>query len=357
VVLMWCDERMRFLAGIGPGLSQIQQDHLMHKNISRTYMDTGTISGQLPAVQWRMHEAIIKQIFSISIPDSVFNQIKSAVNIKSLWEELIRLMEACTKIYVIDLERWLHITHCGPKDNVHDHLQNLANMWEHLAAAGKDIADNQFASLMLNSLPPSYHSTTSSIIVMAEIGEKTLLPQSVARLITDKYQQHTAEDHRREEQLQRKQRCNEAGHHHKRKQQEPQYHWEGSDDQEADEPNNGHHTMSISELWLAIDANEDVASLHTPFTQISLAPTVRDGPWDRLKSANNATNKVIFVEEASNSGLLTYKSTSNVEQHADEYHCEGMIGSADKTTSNSPHKISIVHRAMFIQKIMTIAMI
>jgi hypothetical protein len=93
--------------------------------------------------------------------------------------------------------------------------------------------------------------------------------------------------------------------------------------------------MSISELWLAIDADKDVASLHTPFTQISLTPTVRDRPWDRLQSTNNMTNKVTFVEEASNSGLPTYKSASNVEQHTDEHHHEGMIGSANETVGDA----------------------
>jgi hypothetical protein len=48
-------------------------DHLMHENISRTYMDAGMINSQSPMIQWRMHEAAIKQIFSSSIPDS--NQI------------------------------------------------------------------------------------------------------------------------------------------------------------------------------------------------------------------------------------------------------------------------------------------
>jgi outer membrane lipopolysaccharide assembly protein LptE/RlpB len=81
----------------------------------------------------------------------------------------------------------LYTTCCGPEDNVHNHLQNLADMQEHLAATGKDITDNQFASLMLNSLLSSYHSTTLSIIIAAEIREKTLLPQIMARLITDEY--------------------------------------------------------------------------------------------------------------------------------------------------------------------------
>ena len=75
-----------------------------------------------------MHEAAIMQIISTSIPDSVFNRIKSAVNVKFLWEELIRLMEERSKIYAINLDRRLHATHCGHEDNVHDHLQNPADM-------------------------------------------------------------------------------------------------------------------------------------------------------------------------------------------------------------------------------------
>jgi DNA recombination-dependent growth factor C len=130
-------------------------------------------------------------------------------------------MEEQSKICIIDLDRGLHAIHCGHEDNVCNHLQNLADMQECLAAAGKDINNNQFVSLMLTSLPPSYHAITSSIIVVADIRGKILSPQIVAQLIMDKYQQCTAEDHRREDQSQRKRRRAEARHHHKRKRQEP----------------------------------------------------------------------------------------------------------------------------------------
>jgi hypothetical protein len=306
-------------------------DHLTHENISRTYTDAGTINSQSPAIRWRMHEAAIMQIISTSIPDSVFNRIKSAANVKSLWEELIRLMEERSKIYAIDLDRRLHATRCGHEDNVRDHLQNLADMRECLAAAGKDIDDNQFASLMLNSLPPSYHSTSSSIIAAAEIGGKILSPQIVARLITNEYQRRAAEDHRREEQSQKKRRREEVRHHHKRKRQEPRDHREGSDDQEADEPNDGHRAMSITGIWLAIDADEDVASLHTPFTKISLAPTVADGPRDRLENADNAIAEVLSGEGISGSGSPTQERANHVEQ-------DTLVGSADESLSCSPHK-------------------
>jgi hypothetical protein len=96
--------------------------------------------------------------------------------------------------------------------------------------------------------------------------------------------------------------------------------------------------MSITGIWLAIDANEDVASLHAPFTQISLTPTVADRPQDRLRNADNAADEAPFGEEVSNSGPPTYKSATNVKQHANKHHCKGIIRSANEIASNSPHK-------------------
>jgi hypothetical protein len=325
-------------------------DHLMQINMSRSYTDAGTISGHSPVARWRMDEAAIKQILSTSIPDSIFNRVKSAANIKTLWEDLTKLMEARTKIYVMDLERRLNATRCADDLSVRDHLANLADMREKLAAAGKDIADEKFAALMLDSLPSSYRDTTTSIIIAADVGGKALSPEIVRRLVTDECQRRITEKQREEHSQTKRKRQEEVErhHHHRRRRQEP--HWVESDDEQGDDHHRGHRARSVPEIWLAeevptedleiptegSDADEDVADLRTPLSRICLTPTIADESQKEPVVSNKQAAEEQFSEGANSRGSPTQRSVSEAGYTAEERYREGHT--ANQRRSSSPCK-------------------
>ena len=41
-------------------------------------------------------------------------------------------------------------------DNIHEHFDKLANLWEQLAAMGKSIPDTEYVSISIGSLPKIY---------------------------------------------------------------------------------------------------------------------------------------------------------------------------------------------------------
>jgi len=100
-----------------------------------------------------MNEAIVKHLLATLVLNSIFNQVKSATNVKILWEEFSQLMEEHTKTYTINLERQMYVTHCGNDKDVCLLFKKLANMCKQLAATGKNIPDDKYTSLLLNSLP------------------------------------------------------------------------------------------------------------------------------------------------------------------------------------------------------------
>lgn len=73
-------------------------------------------------------------------------------------------------LILIDLGRRLQTTRCGEEDNVCEHFERLAEMCEQLAAMGKSVSDNEFASILMGSLPSSYAPTLSGIAAAAEIS-------------------------------------------------------------------------------------------------------------------------------------------------------------------------------------------
>ena len=45
---------------------------------------------------------------------------------------------------------------CGDSENVCTHFEELSQLWEQLAAMGKDINNEDYADVLMSSLPPSY---------------------------------------------------------------------------------------------------------------------------------------------------------------------------------------------------------
>jgi hypothetical protein len=72
-------------------------------------------------------------------------------------------------------------------ENVHTHLDNVANLREQLAAMGTTIPESEYASILLGSIPASYETMTSAMSTAAKLGNNTLTPAIVTSLIIDEF--------------------------------------------------------------------------------------------------------------------------------------------------------------------------
>jgi transposase InsO family protein len=184
----WVTYRDRMLWAVN---SRDLSEHLTNASITQTYTNAGTIGNATPQMQWTHDQAVVKQLIAASVPDTVFNRIKTGTTAKDVWDALKKLYEGRTMLILIDLGRRLQTTRCGEEDNVCEHFERLAEMCEQLAAMGKSVSDNEFASILMGSLPSSYAPTLSGIAAAAEISATTPTEATVTKLALDEYDRRT----------------------------------------------------------------------------------------------------------------------------------------------------------------------
>jgi len=141
----------------------------------------GTTPEQLEKLEqrWTAGQIAVSQLFMSTIPDSVFHRIKSATTVKDVWDALKTLYEKTSRVWLVDLGRKFQNTRCGENDDVRVHFEKLADLKERLAALGRTIGDDEYVSVLLSSLPPSYEPTIHSLTTSCDVNDKDITPTIV----------------------------------------------------------------------------------------------------------------------------------------------------------------------------------
>ena len=186
----WVTYRDRLMWAID---SRALTEHLTETTTTATYVTVGAVNGLTPDMRWAIDQAVVKQLIAASVPDSVFNSIKSGRTAKDVWDALKRLFEGRTSLITVDLSRRLSSTHCGEDESVCEHFDKLAGIREQLAAMGKSISNDEFASILMGSLPKSYKPTLSGIAAAAEMSGTTPTIAVITKLAFDEYDNRVLE--------------------------------------------------------------------------------------------------------------------------------------------------------------------
>src|SRR6266404_3390892 len=162
-------------------------EHLTNVTVTPTYIAEGDINGRSPQQQWGDHEAGAMQMIAATVPDHIFNRIKSKPNTTELWGALKAIYQTKTKMSVVDLGQKLQNIRCDEDGNIHAHFNLLSDMREQLTSMGKTTDDDEFMSILLASLPPSYETTQSTINAAADMSGTDITPDRVIRLVSEEY--------------------------------------------------------------------------------------------------------------------------------------------------------------------------
>src|SRR6266702_238326 len=176
----------------------ILSDHLTNITMPQTYLPSA-INGVPLANQWAIGKATVKQAIAASVPDSIFNRIKGSTHAKDAWDALRALFEGRVQMIVVDLCWQLQTLKCREEDNVCTHFETIANLHKQLAAMGKSIPDEEYASILLGSLPTAYDATTSAMSTTASLTNTDLTPNTVIWLVTNEYNQRVLKNGRSKE--------------------------------------------------------------------------------------------------------------------------------------------------------------
>jgi hypothetical protein len=105
---------------------------------------------------WEDNDEAVKALIMSSIPDELFNWIKSGVNVQAWWNSLKSICEDQSWSMSINLRGKLQSACCGEDNDVRAHFAKLTNYHEQLVAMGQSIPDQQFADILIASLPSCY---------------------------------------------------------------------------------------------------------------------------------------------------------------------------------------------------------
>src|SRR5882762_7911695 len=136
--------------------------------------------------KWMMGEAVVKQAIATTIPDSLFIEVRKEVTARLMWEAVRMKREKKSRMVTVDLRRKLQAEKCSEHDDMRAHLNKLQTMREDLASMGASIVDEDFTSIILGSIPPSYDTYIAAITATSTLLNQALTPTNLIDAICDK---------------------------------------------------------------------------------------------------------------------------------------------------------------------------
>jgi transposase InsO family protein len=137
--------------------------------------------------EFMQNRAIALQQIASTIPDTLYLRIKGKVTVKDAWDTLTKEFETRSRMFTIDLRRRLQDERCDDQGDVRVHFETMRTLREDLASLGEAITDNDFATMLLGSLPKGYDTYLSAITATMSVMGKTLDPDALMMTITDEY--------------------------------------------------------------------------------------------------------------------------------------------------------------------------
>ena len=161
--------------------------HLTRTVLPVAYQQAGDIDGVTPLRRWDNEEGAAMRMIAASVPDHIFNRVKSHTTTRDIWEAIKGIYQTRSKMITVDLGKKLSSTKLEEDGDARAHLTKLSQLREELSAIGKTIDDEDFAEIILGSLPSSYESTINAINAAADTVAAAVTSDRVIRLVTDDY--------------------------------------------------------------------------------------------------------------------------------------------------------------------------
>ena len=162
-------------------------EHLTRATVPPSYFTAGIINGLTPDQRWEAEEASAKHLIAMSVPDDVFNCIKTKPKAMEVWRAVETFYLSRTKYIRVDLDKKLQNTKLDSEGDVRAHFMSLTDLREQLSSMGKHYDEDEFAAILLGSLPSSYESTISAMNAVAYQINADITPDQVIRLVTSEF--------------------------------------------------------------------------------------------------------------------------------------------------------------------------
>ena len=136
---------------------------------------------------WIKDDGYVKQVIAASLPESLFLRVQKEETAKGVWDALTNLFQNCSHVVAIDLRRKLQDTCCTKKGDLRAHFDKLCSLCEQLAALGQSISDDDFAAVIISSLPNLYDPNIAAMTSSAIISQTDLAPDFLMKILSNEY--------------------------------------------------------------------------------------------------------------------------------------------------------------------------
>ena len=163
-------------------------NHLTSTTFPATHSIAGIVNSQSPKQRWEAEEVITKNWITATVPDPIWNQIKSKTTTKEVWEAMKAIHQPTSKKTTVDLRNELQTMKLDKEGNAHAHCKGLLDLQVQLAHFGWDWPqDKEFTYILLCSLPPSYDPIINAVCSEPDWKDTPAPPEQVIQLIINEY--------------------------------------------------------------------------------------------------------------------------------------------------------------------------
>ena len=136
---------------------------------------------------WTQGDTEAKHYIISTIPDSLLIKTISCKTAQELWKKICTEHEGKTKIFRMEMIRRIHNERCTDVDDVRAHFAKMVRLREELAATGETLNEENFTSILTNSLPESYGNVVSTAYTTATMNDKTPTMQQIIAVVETEF--------------------------------------------------------------------------------------------------------------------------------------------------------------------------
>ena len=117
-------------------------------------------------VRWHAKDAQAHALIALSVKKAIIPHIRSCKTAKRAWDVLSTLYQARNEARVAYLRKQLESEHLNEGDSMDNFLTKIKDLREQLIAADEDVLDSSLVQIVLNGLPDSYQSFSTTLCLL-----------------------------------------------------------------------------------------------------------------------------------------------------------------------------------------------
>ena len=137
--------------------------------------------------EWRKENGYAKQLLGSSLPEVPLIKFPSDSTAHDIWEMLSDEFQNHSCVVAIELQQKLQDQWCADKGDLRVHFDKMITLREELASLGHLISTDDFASMILSSVPMSYESTLLAMTASAKVSGQDLPPGIIMSTLLNSY--------------------------------------------------------------------------------------------------------------------------------------------------------------------------